>query len=183
LGASRITDFDDDSKEARLCKEQYPKLRDELLRSHPWNFALARVTLAKEIDAPVFEYDAKFVLPLDVLRVMKTDFHIDPTTVETPWKIEYDVDLGRKVLLCDRDEVSIQYIRQVEDTQVFDSNFDEVLALRIAADLAYPLIQSTSLAQQMFVLYENQLALARSMDAQEGSLEQVMADDWLFSRY
>ena len=38
LGASRIASLTEDSKEAKLCYEQYPILRDEVQASHPWNF-------------------------------------------------------------------------------------------------------------------------------------------------
>jgi len=57
LGAETITTFEDDNKRARLCKNQYPLMRDKLLRSHPWNFNTKRVELGLLAAAPEFGYD------------------------------------------------------------------------------------------------------------------------------
>jgi len=48
IGASTISSLTEDSVEAEACKEQYAKLRDELLRSNPWNFANKRAFLGKD---------------------------------------------------------------------------------------------------------------------------------------
>jgi len=48
IGASTIVSLSDSSVEAEACNEQYTKLRDELLRSHPWNFAMKRVFLGTD---------------------------------------------------------------------------------------------------------------------------------------
>lgn len=183
LGAERINSLDDDTKEARLCKLQYPLLRDEVIRSHPWNFALSRVDLAKTANTPAFQFTNEFAIPQDVLRVLTTDFSILTTTDEIPWKVEHNAIDGTKVLVTDEETVAIQYIRKITDVQLFDANFSEALALRLASDLAYPLVQSISLAQAMFGLYQQMLKNARSFDGQEGSLEQVQADDFFFSRF
>jgi hypothetical protein len=39
LGANTITSFTENSKEARLCNAEYEGIRDQVLRSHPWNCA------------------------------------------------------------------------------------------------------------------------------------------------
>ena len=47
VGAQRILSLNDDTVEAKLCKDFYSNVRDELLRSHPWKFAIKRVALAE----------------------------------------------------------------------------------------------------------------------------------------
>ena len=37
LGAASITALTDNTKNARLCSERYPTVRDAVFRSHPWN--------------------------------------------------------------------------------------------------------------------------------------------------
>ncbi len=183
LGVEPIFSLDDNTKAARLCKRQYPILRDDVLRAHPWNFAIARVELASTGNEPVFEFSNEFLLPQDMLRILKTDLNLQPAIIESPWAIENNPVTGTKVLVANDSSVKIMYIRKITDVQKFDANFVETLATRIAADLAYPLVQSVSLAGQMFQLYDQQLRTARSFDAQEQSLQQVDADEWIVSRF
>ena len=183
LGVEPIADLDENTKQARLCKRQYPIIKQDVLRSHPWNFAMTRVELAATGNVPLFEFGFEFVLPADVLRVMKTDLNISPSITESPWKVEHNRSTGKKVLLANDSVINILYVRDITDVQLFDSNFAEALAFRLASDLAYPLIQSVSLAGQMFTLYQEQLKTARSYDAQESSLESVIADEWIVQRF
>lgn len=43
LGAKRISAISEDTENARLINAVYGTLRDEVLRAHPWNFAIKRV--------------------------------------------------------------------------------------------------------------------------------------------
>lgn len=183
LGAGTLSSLDDDSKEARLCKRAYPRLRDELLRAHPWNFAITRIEVAPIAEKPIYEFDNQFLIPDDALRILSLDFNINPTTSEIPWSVEFNTTLGKKVILCNQSSLKIKYIRKVTDVSMFDPIFAEVLAWRIAADLAYPLVQSSALAQGVFQTYLIMIRDARSFDGQEGSLQAIEADDWFFSRF
>lgn len=171
LGAERIISLDADNSRAKLLKEQYEKIRDELLYSHPWNFATARVQIAPLSEQPLFDFDYQFQLPVDCLRVYGTDL---PQGAE--WKVE-----GR-LLLCNYETLNIKYIKKEEDCSLYTPAFVEVLALKIAADCAYSLVQSIQLADAMFKKYEYQLRQARSFDAQESMGDRVYADTWLNSR-
>jgi hypothetical protein len=172
VGADRITSLTEDTQRARLVNEQYNKCRKELLRSHPWNFATKRTELAALVQEPEYEYSYQFQLPADCLRVLKTNLYSDE-----PFKIE-----GR-LLLCDSNTIKILYIKDETDTSKFDASFDETLALRIAADIAYTLSGSATLANGLMEAYKYSLKDARSFDAQEGSADRIIADEWLVTRY
>lgn len=176
VGTARIASLSDNTEEARLCNELYPKLKLELLRSHPWNFAIDRVELAEIANDPIFEYDIQFQLPDNCIRVLGIDATENYKNIE--WKVE-----GRKILTKGVASLMIKFINSdvVEDD--FDESFKEALAFRIAADLAYPLTQSISLSDNLYQKYERSLALARSYDAQEGSSDRFVADDWLDARF
>jgi hypothetical protein len=171
VGEDSITSLTENTKAGRLCNLHYGPLRDSVLSAHNWNFAMTRVALALLGDAPAFDYSAQFALPVDCLRVYQTNL---PRYQH--WKVE-----GR-FLLCDASEVSIIYIKKVEDPNLFSALFVEALAARIAAELAQPLSDSPSLVGNMFNLYERKLREARSFDAQEGHPEGLDADAWLDSR-
>lgn len=172
IGAERILSLNDNSVAARICKEQYSKVRDELLYDHPWNFAMGRAELAAAVSAPLFDWGYQFPLPSDALRVVDTDL----PKVGAKWHVE-----GR-VILCDSETLKIKYIRQVTDASQFTPGFAEVLATKLAADICFSLVQSVQLKSELFAEYERKLRTARSFDAQESMGDRVYADSWLKAR-
>ena len=172
LGAERITSLTQNSENARRCNAIFEQTRNEVIRSHPWNFAVARVSLALLSTTPVdSSFSAEFQLPADCLKVLTITDQADPE-----FKIE-----GRK-LLCDYSEVYIRYIKKVTDPVQFDDNFIEALAAKLAMKLAYPITESKTLAELSKELYDDILADARSIDAQEGTPEETIEGDWLDAR-
>lgn len=252
IGAATISSISDTNKRALLCNEQYAKLRDDLLRSHPWNFAIKRAYLAKDtfnfVDGdvttgtdnigevghgmvtndrarltttvtlptglalntdyyvirvddnnfklastqanasagtavditaaaaggthtvtkkPIFEWDNYFLLPSDYLRANRLEFKEDEYAIEG------------SVLLTNEDEVNLVYIAQITDVTKFEKNFDELLALMLAYELSYPLVQSNSLKATLQAELNAKLRDVRSFDAQEGNFEELESDLWL----
>jgi hypothetical protein len=170
LGAERITALDGSSKEARICEEQYEKMRDLVLQDHPWNFALVRVELASTSNTPVFEWDYEFQLPVDCLRVIRMQ------------ERDYEFVVEGKKLLTNYDTCKILYISKVEYEANFTAYFAEALAMRLASDLAYNLIQNPGLAGQFLNEYKQFIRDARSIDAQEGTPENVEDNSYILSR-
>ena len=185
LGAERINTLTEANKRARLCNERYNDLRKEVLRDHPWNFALKRAALAQLVSTPLFEFAHEYQLPTDCLRVIKIDESVSGGTSftspanfgNTRFKVE-----GRKLLTNDG-EVNIQYIYDATDTTLFDAHFDDALATRMAAEFAYNLLQSKTVAADMFALYETAIKRARTRDGQEGSPDDLAADFFLNSKF
>lgn len=174
LGAERIISPDDANNRARLCKEQYPKVRDELIRSHPWNFAISFISLAAISPTPsdIFGYTTVFQLPTNCLRVLETDLGFDDQWEE----IE-----GRRIA-ANVSTLKVKYIKKVVDVTSYDDNFCETLAWALAADIAYALTQSQAAVEGAVKNFEAKLKVTRSFDAQVGSVRRVVADDWLTSR-
>jgi len=157
IGASNIISLTEDSKAARICNQRYNFVRDSVFRSHPWNCLTTRATIAPDTTTPAFEFSKQFTLPtnpfcLRVLQLSDTDIL---------YKIE-----GRK-LLCDESSIEMIYIGRVEDGNQYDLLLIEALAAAMAADLAYPLVGSSSLGANMYQLYQNKLTEARFVDATE----------------
>ncbi len=170
IGAQRITSLSDGTKSSIILNDQYDRLRKEVLRAHPWNFAITWVALAATVNTPVSEdYTTEFLLPSDVIRVLSTNL-----ADNLDWEIGYNAD-GNKCLFCNDTSVTIQYIKNVTNTTLFAPDFDEALAFRIAADIAYALVQSQSIQQNMFKLYQAALGQARSFDGQEKGQDMIEA--------
>ena len=171
VGAERIDSLSDTTKRAVIVNEQYEKSRDDLMMSHPWNFAIARLELAQSATDPVNGWDAAFTLTNNVLRVLEIN---DDDSLD--WAVE-----GGYVV-TDETSCTIKYIKKITDTTLFPKIFEEVLAWKLAADICYAITQSSTLADAIYKKYELHLAKARSFDSQEGSGLAVEADDWINAR-
>jgi len=171
LGADTITSLSDDTKPARLCNKMYEIVRDDLLRGHPWNFAITRVMLAQLSTVPAFKYSFEYQLPSDCLRVLR----IKDTRAE--YRIE-----GRK-LLTDENTVNLVYIKKVEDVSQFDPSFSDLLALKLASELAYNITNSGTISQAMVDLFERRFRRAKMSDAQEDSIYIIQTDTFTDGRF
>ncbi len=65
VGGRSIQSLDDDTVEAKTCKLRMEPCKRIVLRMHPWNFAIERVSLAPLVSTPAFEFSAEFQLPSD----------------------------------------------------------------------------------------------------------------------
>ena len=155
LGAEPITSLTDDTKEARACNRLIEQTRDQLLRDHPWNFAIKRIQLSANTTAPVFEYTNAFDFADNTLRIIEVD-----TTEE--WAVE-----GNQIVTDAAAPLDVVYIERVTDPTLFDAKFTEALALRLAADIAYDITASQTVATRAEQKYMVLIKEARLIDGQE----------------
>ena len=168
LGADRITSIEDNSENARRLNAIYDYCLDDVLRAHPWNFAITRRLLALLASTPLFEYDYEFQLPSDCLRPIEVS---DGTNIITDYKVE-----GRKIL-CDTTSIYIKYIAKITDLNQYTSQFIFVLSSRLAAEIAYAVTNNKATAEQMFELYAARLQQAKATDAQESDTVNIIDQD------
>ena len=184
LGAATITSLTENSKEARLCNRNFDKLRDDVFRSHPWNTAITRATLAKDSTAPAFGFANQFTRPTDpyCLRVLSFwNSSVDNDVAAYDSNVMYKIE-GRKIL-SNEGSCSITYIARITDTEQYDSLLSSAIAHRLASETAYAITGSNSVAQAMQGMYEVRLREAKSVDAMEGYPEQPQADEYINIRY
>tara|TARA_S200002703_G_C3737798_1_gene226835 strand:+ start:177 stop:755 length:579 start_codon:yes stop_codon:yes gene_type:complete len=177
LGASTIISLTENSKNARLCNQRYEPVRDAVFRSHPWNCLQKRVELAKDTDAPVFEFSNSYTLPADNLRILRSEN--SNLSNNEKFRIE-----GKK-LLTDEDTIKILYVAKITDSTQYDTLLLETLSAKLAAELCYPITQSSTLMDRMFALYESKLKEARFTDATEGTADldvSIQSGDFINSR-
>jgi len=159
LGASTITALTEDSKAARICNQRYDFIRDATFRSHPWNCLINRVTLAPDSAGPAFGFTNYFTLPNDpfCLRILQL------SSLDLVYRVE-----GRKIA-TDESTLNVIYVGRDTDPNNYDTLLIETISASLAADIAYPLIGSSSLAAQMFTIHQSKLKEARFVDATEGT--------------
>jgi hypothetical protein len=172
LGHGAITSLSDGTKAANLCDRAWPLVRDQVLRDHPWNFAVKRAVLAASNTAPEWGFSAKFPLPSDNLRLVEVR---DLSTSE------YSVEDG--CIQADADTLYIRYVYRVTDPNRYDSLFIDAAACRLAFELCEALTQSNTKKDALSQEYEDSLTRARRVDGQENPPQQYEEDDWIAVRY
>lgn len=176
LGADRIVDIDtEQSENADKIRAVFDFLRDEVLRSHPWNFATERINLNKTTNTPLYGFLSEFQIPGDVLRMLPLGTGVD-RSLQSDFKIEGDK------LLSNDTTFELKVIKRIEDTTKWDSSFVEVFAARLQAELAYAITNSRPLAADLFTLYLAKLRAVKAHDAMEGTPDPLEAGLWIDSR-
>jgi hypothetical protein len=176
LGAKPISSLSQDSTAARACNRAYEHSRDSELRAHPWSFARARASLAAEATDPIFGYEKQYPLPSDYLRILPND-GVNGTSDQNDWQIE-----GRKILTDDSSPISLVYIKRVTDETDFDELFVELLAARIAVEIAEKVTQSNTKKDNAEKRYAAIKSEARKVNAFERPPQEPADDSWITAR-
>ena len=177
LGASTISAFTDDSKNARLINQRYEPVRNRVFRSHAWNCLHKRVQLAQNSTSPVVEYSNAYALPSDCLRVLKIH---NGTTDSIASNIDYKLE-GRNIV-TDEGTVFIIYIALDTDPNNYDTYLQESIAHQLAADLAYAVTNNATLADKYMTRADERLREARFIDATENSLGTIESSEFVDAR-
>jgi len=170
LRANLITNFDTDtSKEAKLCRANYDRIREAVLEDREWRFATKRMKLALSAHVPEYGYTHKFQIPPDVIRVLACSKGVGrPANVDNniQWEREEDFVLANIPLIYARCTMNI------ETTTKFSPGFTQAFATRIAAELAVALTGSNTRHKELLEDYDAKLATGGTRDGMQGKARQ-----------
>jgi len=183
LGEARIVSFTDNTNIARTVNSMWDVVRDAELRSHVWRFALARASLPALVDASTFGYNYQYQLPSDCLRLVEVaEFRVNNLAdyINRDDSI-YTVE-GNKILTDLGAPLNIRYIQQTLDTAQFTIDFVEVLACRLAAEMAEILTNSMPKRQMAWQEYNQAVSLAVKTNSLELPSKSAFDDSWMIGR-
>lgn len=193
IGHGLITSLSENSKAAEVCNLHYARTRNAVLRAFPWNFAVKRVTLSLSTTTPNHEFTHQHALPTDCLKVLRTSWEADGASGTAiygfPGVMGYAYDVAPyriegRFLVCNESVARIEYIAEIADPAQFDELFVDVLAQRLAAEIAVGLTDNQSLTKTMWEIYTAKLAEARTIDSQEGTPRAVVdVSPWISARF
>lgn len=193
IGHGLISALSENSKAAETCNLHYARTRNAVLRAFPWNFAVKRATLALSATTPNHEFTYQHALPTDCLKVLRTSWEADGSVGTAiygfPGVMGYAYDVAPyriegRFLLCNESVARIEYIAEITDPAQFDELFVDVLAQRLAAEIAVAMTDNQSLTKTMWEIYTAKLAEARTIDSQEGTPRMVVdTSPWLAARF
>lgn len=171
IGAEAITAISppDDTPRARFMAAVYQPTVDRLLRSHNWNFAQMRTTLAEVSVAPDWGFAHQYQLPQDPLCLMILETTMFP---DEPWRIEHyqnaTVTQSYRVLLTDSTAVQILYIARLTDVTQWDPMFAYLVECDLAYQAAYSLSRNDTLSARIKEELKEARRMATARDGQEG---------------
>lgn len=172
LGYGAITSLSDGTKAANLADRAWPLVRDEVLRMHPWNFAIKRTTTAPDSTAPSWGFLYQHSMPSDLIRIIEL---LDLSAAE------YQIE-GRKIL-CDVDTLYLRYVSRIEDPNKFDPMFIDTVACKLAYEMCEELTQSNTKKDLLYREFDESIRKARVVDSMENPPGQFEEDSWIEVRY
>jgi hypothetical protein len=174
LGAKSINDiYLQVEDRAVLAANLYPSARDAVLRSHPWNCAIARVSLAPDVTVPAFDWAYQFSQPGDWLRTISVGnkgFNSDYVTE------------GRKFLSNDNPFL-LRYIFRNDNEATWDSLLIEAMTLAMRSIMTYAITLSSALATANAAEFEAFVRRARAIDGMDDPPETLGDFRLLNSRF
>ena len=179
VGAKTVTSLSDGSDNASVLEDIYTETRDDLLSSHPWNFATKRVQLARISTAPAFEFDYAYALPSDWIRTVSVHDN-DAGHGTVLYRAEQVA--GQNAIVSSSDSVYLRYVSRVSDPNLMSSDFRRALALSLARDISVPLAASNTMYEQFTRESARALARARSSDGMGSFPELRPRGSWASSR-
>lgn len=172
LGAATIASLSEGSQEANFCSTFYESARDAALRSHPWNFASKTRVLAST-DVPTgYEETYAYSYPSDCLMASKVH---DGEGNESTFRVILHEDSNgdkSKLILTNLETANLTYTVRVTDPNIYDSQFIESFALRLAAELAWPITKDHNVEQNMYTKFNNSLPETEASNSSEGNVGQ-----------
>lgn len=175
VGAKRITDLDEDSRNARAVNAAYEPVKLAELRKHSWTCAVKRAQLAASSTAPAFTKTNAFPLPADFVRLLPQDpednFNTDDREIE-----------GRSIITNEDAPLNIRYIYDVTDPNEMDALLREALAAKLAEAVCEEITQSNSKIATANAAYRDAIADARRANAIEKPSQKPPEDEWVTCR-
>ncbi len=165
LGASPISDVNENTTEAILSRNLYPFIRDSIIRGTAWDCCIKRVALSPDVATPVFGFSYSFTIPGDCLRVLSIEWDEYPTT----HRIE-----GQKIY-TDNSSVSLRYIFRNETVESWDACLIDIMTVAMAEAMAYPLTKSMSTKQSFTQEKLLKIRQARNTDSQQGTTPDILS--------
>jgi len=180
LGEDHISDLSNNVKAARVMGGLYESVRDAVLRSHPWGFAIKRVSIAADATAPLAMadgYSGRHAKPADCLRVLEV------VTAAGYNVRRYSIEEGF-ILSEATGEIQVRYVAQITDSSRYDSLFCEALSCQLALEGENSIADLSDNERQGIKDDLKRIMMqARNINGQEHSPDDLETESWINERW
>ena len=173
-----LDNIEDVSPTVTAVKAKVEIVKRELLRCNDWNCARVTTSLAQLANVNTRGWQYAYQLPTapECLRVVQISVNEGETFIDLddyynrnagPREALFDID--GSILLSNIPNVHIKYTADIDPAK-FDANLASAFVAKLAAELAYALPASVSLADFMMKLAKQKLKEAKSLNARERNI-------------
>ncbi len=166
-----------DGPSAEQCVLHYAKQRDTVLRSHWWNAATKRVTLALISGSPIFGYTFAYQLPTDYIRLCDVNEDGLLTFRLTRYRVE-----GRQILTHDSTGNAI-YVHRLTNVSQMDEGLKDAIVALLAAKMCIKLTGDETRKRELMKEFEEVVNEARAADSTESGQTVLQASSWVNARF
>lgn len=165
LGSSNlITALDDRTTEARMCNLWWPTVRDDVLRSFPWPFAIRTADLALVETFTTGDWGYSYTAPADALRLIRSPYG---STRNPSFESETRYRIADGLLYLDQDLATIEYVERITDMTLYPADVVTALSYLLAARIANSVTTGTTadkngLVAMMEAQYERKIGQAKA---------------------
>ena len=187
LGASRISNIDDDTREeSRVMKTLYMPTVEEVLTLFPWPSSTTRARLAQISDgADLTKWAYAYQLPADVCYVVSMLDADDYSEYELSKSIDRASPLstpffereGTKIY-TDSDECVIKYVKFPAEPDGLRDILGEAIGMRLAQKACLRLNADASLSQKLEMDFERALLRAKAADSIDRRSDSIEVKTW-----
>ena len=203
IRARSIQSFQEDSLEAQVCLQRYDVCRRFLLNLSVFNFARVVEPLALLNLEPtewIYAYDypndclqAKHIVNGDYINadrtaILRTDFEeYDRLRGYDMKTIPFEISIidGIKVILTDYDEAYLSYIKDVENTLLFDDQFIQAFQWYLSAEIAVPIVgaeKGREMRRDAMAIYNQTIKECKATNANERGTRSPRESDLTIER-
>ena len=181
LGTRSVASEQENTPEALQCRLYWDSARRQVLRDFPWSFAQRRAWLALQALPQGYgpEFRFAYALPENCLKVHAVRHE---GISDRPFCLALNTAGDGSLLLTNASRALLLYTEDVQNSRLFDDLFAHMLARKLAALVAVPLLKGNGQkAAELEQLYAASLPPAREAAASERS-EKPAEDSWLATR-
>lgn len=171
IAKGKISSIEEQSESARQCKLFYDTTRKDLLRCYTWGFA-KRVSKLAELNVKSPYWNFVYAYPQKCIAVRKI-FDVDTGAAIRAGEQaqeEWDLYMASDNVLgigCNIPAAWLEYTYDVDDVEMFSSDFLQAFAHMLAFNLAPQLTGNSGLQQTQYQLAQAYLQKAKYSTASE----------------
>lgn len=166
LTEAPISSIEDDDPVALRFKRNFDQWRDLFLVLHPWNFAMKRLSVARDAISPAHGWRYRYLLPGDCLRLL-------PLRVGGEFggdMIGHEIE-GAYVLTDAKPPLKIRYIRRNENYGSWSPQAISAFAGLLAVRMALSVTGKKSVRESAEISADQLLLTAKRLDGLQGDVE------------
>lgn len=182
IGHDAIATVNDDQKDANEMRIHYDTALADVLRSHPWGFAMRRAGLAELPQTPI-GFDHAYAYPVDCIMARRVMGDRWSWIRAVPFEIGRSIDGRQKAVLTNCPPVVVlEYTSSLVQPSEFDPQFITALSWRLAAAVTMGVHGDPQAHQAAMQSYYGALQLAMADDGRETASPRLPDGDFLLSR-